>query len=40
MHLDPKFWNEPTKFDPERFSSENKGNIDPAVYQPFGLGLR
>lgn len=40
MHLDPKFWDEPTKFNPERFSAENKGNIDPAVYQPFGLGLR
>lgn len=40
MGHDPAFWEEPEKFDPERFSPENRGRIDPAVYQPFGQGPR
>ncbi|XP_075557335.1 cytochrome P450 9e2-like isoform X2 [Dermacentor variabilis] len=37
---DPTFWEEPEKFDPDRFSTENKGQVDPIVYQPFGQGPR
>ncbi|XP_072146012.1 cytochrome P450 3A5-like isoform X2 [Dermacentor andersoni] len=37
---DPAFWKTPENFDPERFSPENKGQIDPTVYQPFGQGPR
>ena len=39
MHYDPKYWPEPEKFDPERFSSENK-NFDSVCFQTFGSGPR
>ncbi|KAL3221792.1 hypothetical protein MRX96_050177, partial [Rhipicephalus microplus] len=35
---DPNFWEKPEVFDPERFSPQNKGLVDPVVYQPFGQG--
>ena len=38
--MDPKYWTEPLKFDPDRFHTDNKGNIDSIVYQPFGSGPR
>lgn len=40
IHRDPKFYPNPEKFDPERFSDENKGNIEPLAYFPFGSGPR
>lgn len=40
MHRDPKYYPNPEKFDPERFSDENKHNITPGTYAPFGLGPR
>ena len=40
LHYDPKYWKDPAKFDPDRFSPENKGNIDNATNQPFGSGPR
>lgn len=39
-HHNPDYWPEPERFDPERFSAENKGNINPAYYIPFGMGPR
>lgn len=40
IHHDPKYYPEPEKFDPERFSDENKHNIHPYTYLSFGSGPR
>ncbi|KAL9896717.1 putative cytochrome P450 9f2 isoform 1-T1 [Glossina fuscipes fuscipes] len=40
IHRDPQYYENPNKFDPERFSEENKDNIKPFTYLPFGLGPR
>ncbi|KAF5275809.1 hypothetical protein FQA39_LY06669 [Lamprigera yunnana] len=40
LHLDPKYFPDPQKYDPERFSEENKHKIPNYVYLPFGDGPR
>lgn len=40
IHRDPKYFPNPLEFDPERFNDENKHNIVPFSYMPFGLGPR
>lgn len=40
IHLDPKYFADPDKFDPERFNDNNKRNILPYSYIPFGVGPR
>ncbi|KAF2899548.1 hypothetical protein ILUMI_06622 [Ignelater luminosus] len=40
FHRDPKYYPNPEKFDPERFSEENRQNIQPFTYMPFGVGPR
>ncbi|XP_002075257.3 probable cytochrome P450 4d14 [Drosophila willistoni] len=37
---DPEFFEEPNKFNPDRFAIENKGDIDPFAYTPFSAGPR
>ncbi|XP_063916556.1 cytochrome P450 9e2-like [Zophobas morio] len=40
IHRDPQYYPEPDRFDPERFNDENKVNIKPYTYLPFGSGPR
>ncbi|PSN49032.1 Cytochrome P450 9e2 [Blattella germanica] len=40
LHRDPEHFPNPDAFDPERFSDENKHNIKPSTYIPFGIGPR
>ncbi|GFG30951.1 hypothetical protein Cfor_07734, partial [Coptotermes formosanus] len=40
LHHDPKYYPDPERFDPERFSDDNKHNINPLTYLPFGIGPR
>lgn len=40
IHMDEKYFPEPEKFDPERFSDDNKHDIKPGTYLPFGIGPR
>ncbi|KAL0103190.1 hypothetical protein PUN28_017495 [Cardiocondyla obscurior] len=40
MHYDPEYYPDPNKFDPERFTEENKRNRPPCIYFPFGEGPR
>ncbi|XP_044261646.1 cytochrome P450 6A1-like [Tribolium madens] len=40
IHMDPEYYPDPEKFDPERFSEENKKLRHPSVYLPFGDGPR
>lgn len=40
LHYNPLFFNEPHKYDPERFNDENMSMIDPYIYLPFSTGPR
>ena len=39
-HLDPEFFPEPEKYQPERFLKENADNVIPYTWRPFGSGNR
>jgi cytochrome P450 len=39
-HRDPRFWEDPLGFDPERFSAANKTRRPRFCYFPFGAGAR
>ncbi|XP_037950754.1 cytochrome P450 9b2-like [Teleopsis dalmanni] len=40
LHMDEQHFENPEEFIPERFSDDNKGNIKPFTYIPFGAGPR
>lgn len=40
FHRDPQYFENPSKFDPERFSEGNKDSINPSTFLPFGMGPR
>ncbi len=40
LHRDPQAWDEPERFDIDRFSPERIGQIKPHAYKPFGHGSR
>ena len=40
VHHDPDYYPNPERFDPERFMPENKANLVPYTYLPFGQGPR
>jgi cytochrome P450 len=40
LHWDKRFWPEPRKFDPSRFTPERRPPADSMTYLPFGAGPR
>ncbi len=40
FHWNERFWEEPKKFDPTRFSAERRPPADKMIYFPFGAGPR
>ena len=40
IHHDPRYYNEPDRFDPERWSSDTRSSLPRFSYFPFGGGIR
>ena len=39
IHRDPRYWNEPEKFDPTRFLDESMKLTKPEGFAPFSVGM-
>ncbi|MCP3798435.1 cytochrome P450 [Allokutzneria sp. A3M-2-11 16] len=40
LHYDPRFWDRPEVFDPDRWSTDRVRELPPGVFIPFGNGIR
>lgn len=40
LHYDPKYYDDPEKFDPSRFLENNKETLTKYAFLPFGEGPR
>lgn len=40
LHRHARYWQNPHRFDPDRFLPEREGELTPGAYIPFGLGPR
>lgn len=40
IHMSEEYYENPSKFNPDRFGDENKSNINPGAFLPFGVGPR
>jgi cytochrome P450 len=40
VQRDPRFWDDPLRFNPDRFSADNEKSIEKYAYLPFGTGAR
>jgi len=40
LHTNPEYWEDPLKFNPDRFSEENRKGRQRFLHVPFGAGLR
>ncbi|CAN7949393.1 unnamed protein product, partial [Ixodes hexagonus] len=40
LHHDPELWQDPDRFDPDRFVAGSKHSMESPAFQPFGAGPR